>query len=83
MYQFEPEGVCPAAIRFDLQDGKVRNVQFDGGCNGNLKAIGQLVEGMEANACIEKLKGIRCGMKSTSCGDQLAKAIDLALKQPA
>jgi uncharacterized protein (TIGR03905 family) len=83
MYQFEPEGVCPAAIRFDLQDGKVHNVQFDGGCNGNLKAVGVLVEGMDAKECIEKLKGIQCGRKGTSCGDQLATAIDLALKKPA
>ena len=80
MFQYEPMGVCPAEIQFDIQDGNVRNVQFQGGCNGNLKAIGVLVEGMNANECIKKLKGIHCGSKPTSCGDQLAAAIETALK---
>ena len=62
-------------ICFDLEDGKVRNVQFLGGCNGNLKGIGQLVEGMDVDDVIARLEGTTCGMKSTSCPDQLAKAL--------
>ena len=62
-------------ICFDLEDGKVRNVQFLGGCNGNLKGIGQLVEGMDVDDVIAKLEGTTCGMKKTSCPDQLAQAL--------
>ena len=68
-------------ISFDLEDNKVRNVQFLGGCNGNLKGIGALVEGMDIDAVIERVEGIRCGMKSTSCPDQLAKALKAAKEQ--
>jgi uncharacterized protein (TIGR03905 family) len=82
MYQYETQGTCSTAIRFNIQDGKIRGVAFEGGCNGNLKAIGKLVEGMDASECAQKLKGISCGRKPTSCGDQLAQAIELALKQP-
>lgn len=62
-------------IYFDLEDGKVKNVQFMGGCNGNLKGIGQLVEGMAVDDVIAKLEGTTCGMKKTSCPDQLAQAL--------
>ena len=58
-----------------IWDGKVRNVQFIGGCNGNLKGIASLVEGMDADAVIERCQGITCGMKRTSCPDQLAQAL--------
>ena len=66
-------------IFFDVEDGKVKNVQFLGGCNGNLKGIGALVEGMTPEQVIERVEGIHCGMKSTSCPDQLAKALKEAL----
>ena len=66
-------------IFFDVEDGKVKNVQFLGGCNGNLKGIGALVEGMTPEPVIESVEGIHCGMKSTSCPDQLAKALKEAL----
>lgn len=78
-YEYTTKGTCSRAIFFDVEDGRVHNVQFMGGCNGNLKGIGALVEGMAAEDVIEKVSGIRCGMKSTSCPDQLAKALTEAL----
>ena len=73
---FNPKGVCSIKIDFDVEDGKLYNVQFLGGCNGNLKAIGRLVEGKDAKEVADILRGNTCGMKPTSCADQLAKAID-------
>ncbi len=73
---FSPKGVCSIQIDFDIEDGKLHNVQFIGGCNGNLKAIGRLVEGKDAKEVAEILRGNTCGMKGTSCADQLARAID-------
>ena len=80
-YQYRTQGVCSQLIDFDLEDGVVSNVSFYGGCNGNLKAIAALVEGKPADEIIEMLGGIRCGYKPTSCGDQLATALQLALEQ--
>lgn len=77
--QYATKGTCSRFIDFDLEDGCVKNVSFTGGCNGNLKGIGSLVEGMKAEDAIKKLSGITCGMKSTSCPDQLAKALEAAL----
>jgi uncharacterized protein (TIGR03905 family) len=65
-------------ISFDVEDNKVTNVQFFGGCNGNLKGIGALVEGMDIDDVISRVEGIRCGMKNTSCPDQLAQALRAA-----
>ena len=79
MYQYKTKGTCSQMIFFDVEDGKVKNVQFLGGCNGNLKGIGALVEGMTPEQVIERVEGIHCGMKSTSCPDQLAKALKEAL----
>lgn len=76
---YKTHGTCSQQISFDLQDGKIHNLKFVGGCNGNLKGICSLVEGMDANEVISKLEGIRCGFKSTSCPDQLTKAIKEAL----
>ena len=73
---FSPKGVCSIQIDFDIEDGKIYNVQYIGGCNGNLKAIGRLVEGRDAKEVADILRGNTCGMKPTSCADQLAKAID-------
>ncbi len=81
MYQYKTKGTCSQMISFDLEDGKVKNVSFLGGCNGNLKGIAALVEGMDIDAVIERVEGIRCGMKSTSCPDQLAKALKAAKEQ--
>ena len=75
-YTYKTSGVCSSRIAFDIDDeGRLRNVVFTGGCNGNLKGIGALTEGMKAEEAAEKLTGIRCGFKNTSCPDQLAKAI--------
>ena len=73
---FKTSGTCAVMIDFDVEDGKLHNVKFLGGCNGNLKAIGKLVEGKDAKEVADILRGNTCGMKGTSCADQLAKAID-------
>ena len=70
--------VCSSKVDFDLVDGKVYNVVFTGGCNGNLKAIGRLVEGMEREKLVSILKGNTCGTSSTTCADQLALAVERA-----
>ena len=80
-YTFNTRGTCSTQITFDLNDGIVSNVSFVRGCNGNLKAIGKLVEGMEAKKLIKILKGNTCGMRSTSCADQLATAVEKALRE--
>lgn len=80
-YQYRTQGTCSEMIEFEILDGKLHNVQFYGGCHGNLQGIGKLVEGMDANEVIAKLGGIRCGYKDTSCPDQLSKAIGVALKK--
>ena len=72
---YKTHGTCSQQISFDLQDGKIHNLKFVGGCNGNLKGICSLVEGMDANEVISKLEGIRCGERDTSCPDQLAQAL--------
>ena len=74
-YEYKTKGTCSARILFDVEDDKVKNVQFIGGCNGNLKGIGALVEGMQIDDVISRVEGIKCGMKSTSCPDQLARAL--------
>ena len=74
-YEYKTKGTCSQRIFFEIEDGKVKNVQFVGGCNGNLKGIAALVEGMDAEDVITRVEGIRCGMKATSCPDQLAKAL--------
>ena len=76
MYNYTTTGVCSKKISFDIDDGKVIKVAFLGGCDGNLQAISNLIEGMEINEAIKKLKGIPCGSKSTSCPDQLAIALE-------
>lgn len=78
MYEFKTKGVCSQMIFFDLEDNKIKNLKFLGGCNGNLKGISQLVEGMDADEVIARLEGTKCGMKPTSCPDQLAKALKAA-----
>lgn len=76
---FKTKGTCSSQISFDIVDGKLHNVIFTGGCNGNLKGIGALVEGQDAKDVSARLEGIRCGFKSTSCPDQLSQAIKQAL----
>ena len=74
-YEFKTSGTCSQRILFDVENGKVKNVQFIGGCNGNLKGIAALVEGMDADEVIARVQGVTCGMKKTSCPDQLAQAL--------
>ncbi len=77
---FSPKGVCSMKIDFDLdEENKLHNVAFVGGCNGNLKAIGKLVEGKDAAEIADILRGNICGMRPTSCADQFSKAIDEAI----
>ena len=78
-YEYKTKGTCSRSILFDIEDGKVKNVQFIGGCNGNLKGIGALVEGMDVQDVISRVEGIQCGMKYTSCPDQLAQALKEAV----
>jgi len=81
MHKYKTNGVCSTEINFDLRDGKVYSVSFTDGCNGNLKAVGTLVEGMDAHELVKKLKGLRCGRRPTSCADQLATAVARAVEQ--
>ena len=80
-YQYRTSGICPSLIDFDLDGQTVHNIQFTGGCNGNLKAIGRLVEGQDAAAIASTLRGNDCNGRGTSCADQLAQAIELALEE--
>ena len=81
---YQPHGVCSRAIKFDIADeGKVRNTRFFGGCNGNLKGISSLIEGMPVDWVIERCEGTQCGGKSTSCPDQLARALKFAQEERA
>ncbi len=72
---YKTSGVCSRTITADIENGKVYNLRFEGGCNGNTKGISALVEGMEVEDVINRLEGIKCGFKGTSCPDQLAKAL--------
>ena len=76
-YTYKTKGVCSRSINLEIENGEVRNVSFDGGCNGNLQGIGQLVEGMKIDDVIERLENIKCGFKNTSCPAQLAEALKM------
>lgn len=76
---YKPRGVCAQMMEIDIDDGIVTDISILGGCNGNLKGISSLVRGMKAEDVIERLRGIRCGMKNTSCPDQIAIAIQEAI----
>ena len=77
-YEYKTKGTCSSRITFDLDGDIVRNVKFTGGCNGNLKGISSIVDGMNVEDIEKKLGGITCGFKNTSCPDQLAKAVSEA-----
>ena len=76
MYSYAPKGVCAQNINFKISDNKIVEVVFTGGCPGNLLGVSTLVKGIEVEEAIKRLKGISCGNKSTSCPDQLAKALE-------
>ena len=78
--EYKTHGTCSRVIRFTIDDeGRIHDLAFEGGCNGNLKGIGKLCEGMDAKDAAERIRGTKCGFKNTSCPDQLSKAIDDAL----
>ena len=80
-YSYAPKGVCSSRIDLELEGDIIKSVQFTGGCNGNTKGLTALVEGQKAADVIARLQGIRCGMRPTSCPDQLAEALTEALEQ--
>jgi uncharacterized protein (TIGR03905 family) len=81
MFEYTTRGTCSSKIKFDIRDGKVYSVSFEDGCNGNLKALSILVEGMAVSELVEKLRGIDCGGRGTSCSDQLARAVAQAAER--
>lgn len=80
-YTYRPQGVCSRLMEIDVEDGKLVNLNVIGGCNGNLQGIARLVQGMPVEAVIERLEGIRCGSRKTSCPDQLALALKAMLSE--
>lgn len=82
-YVYKTQGTCSTQIELELEGNVVHNVKFTGGCHGNLQAIPRLVEGLTVEQVEEKISGIKCGFKNTSCGDQLAKACRAALEAQA
>ncbi len=82
-HTYRTKGVCAMQVRFDLDGDVVRGISFEGGCNGNLKAISKLVEGQDPQTVISILKGNDCGSRGTSCADQFAKGLEEALKREA
>lgn len=81
MMEYRTRGVCSQAIRFDIVDNRVKDVQFIGGCSGNTQGVARLVDGMDVNEAIARLEGIHCGPRPTSCPDQLACALKAALEK--
>ena len=80
-YTYTPRGVCSRRMDVEIEDGVIRSIEIQGGCSGNLQGISRLVEGMPVEKAIERMKGIRCGFKETSCPDQLAIALTEAMKK--
>ena len=77
--RYTPRGVCSREYLIDVEDGVIQSVQITGGCHGNLQGISSLLKGMKVEDAISRMEGIRCGMRSTSCPDQIAKALKQAL----
>ena len=80
-YVYRPNGVCSSEMIFDIEDGVVKDLEVIGGCNGNLKGISSLIKDMKVEDVINKLSGIKCGFKNTSCPDQIAKALNKYLEE--
>lgn len=76
MYTYKTKGVCSREIKFEVNNNKITKLSFIGGCDGNLQGLSRLVEGLDINDAIKKLKGIDCGGRGTSCPDQLSKALE-------
>ena len=81
IYTYQPRGVCSRKMTVELDDGIIRDVRIEGGCSGNLQGISRLVIGMPAREAIQRMKGLRCGGKPSSCPDQLALALEQALEK--
>ncbi len=81
LYKFRPRGVCSNEMHIEIEDNIIQKLTVIGGCSGNLQGISALVEGMEVDEVIRRLQGIHCGMKDTSCPDQLSKALEQAKKK--
>lgn len=79
--EYKTQGVCSRAIKFEIVDNRVTGVEFLGGCSGNTQGVARLVEGMEVHDAIARMEGIHCGPRSTSCPDQLARALKQAIGQ--
>ena len=79
-YKYKTSGTCSVFIDFDINDNIITNIQFTGGCNGNLKAVSKLVDGWTVEKIEQYLKGNTCGMRQTSCADQLARGVREALE---
>ena len=79
-YSYQTRGVCSKKMRFTIEDGVLLDLEVAGGCAGNLMGIGRLVQGMPVEQVIERLSGLTCGDKATSCPDQLARALQIALE---
>lgn len=80
IYKYKPQGVCSVEMNIDVEEDIVKDLQVVGGCSGNLQGISKLLIGMKVDDVIERLKGIKCGIKGTSCPDQIAKALELIKK---
>lgn len=80
-YTYRPKGTCSQQMTVELDGNIIKDVKILGGCSGNLQGISNLVKGMDANEAIRRMKGVKCGFKSTSCPDQLAIALEEAMKQ--
>jgi len=74
-FVYEPNGVCSNQFNFEIEDNKIKSLEVIGGCNGNLQGISSLLKEMDINNAIERLEGIKCGFKNTSCPDQIAQAL--------
>ena len=79
MIKYNPRGVCSREFRIEVEEGIVQSIEIMGGCHGNLQGIARLMKGMKVEDVIARIEGIRCGMKSTSCPDQFAQALKMAL----
>ena len=82
-HEYKTRGICASKILFDLDGDTVKNIRFVGGCNGNTQGVARLAEGMKIDEVVARLKGVHCGMKPTSCPDQLAQALLAAKEQEA
>ena len=80
-FKYKTHGTCSNSILFEIEDNKVHNVQFVGGCSGNTQGVSRLIEGMDVNEAISRIEGIHCGPRPTSCPDQLATALKKALAE--